>query len=115
MASTSVDPSEHGEHGDPSRRPIETFAEQLRALRERARSPSYRDMARRTHFSASTLAEAVSGRRLPSVAVVRALATVYGADPDEWATKLARAAESARRSGCLRNPFRNCRTAHGRT
>jgi transcriptional regulator with XRE-family HTH domain len=98
MASTSVDPSEHGERADPARRPAAAFAEQLRALREQAGSPSYRDLARRTHFSASTLAEAVSGRRLPSVAVVRALATAYGANPDEWATKLARAAENARRS-----------------
>jgi transcriptional regulator with XRE-family HTH domain len=74
------------------RAPVEEFAAQLRRLRESAGEPSFRQMARAAHFSSSTLAEAVQGRRLPSQAVVEAFATVCGADPREWAVKLQAAA-----------------------
>jgi transcriptional regulator with XRE-family HTH domain len=77
------------------RAPVEEFAAQLRRLRESAGEPSFRQMARAAHFSSSTLAEAVQGRRLPSQAVVEAFATVCGADPREWAVKLQAAAAAA--------------------
>jgi len=58
-------------------------------MRERAGSPSFRELARRAHFSVSTLAEATAGRRLPSEQVVRAFAAACGEDPDRWAARLA--------------------------
>jgi len=65
------------------------FATELRLMRERAGSPSFRELARRAHFSVSTLAEATAGRRLPSEQVVRAFAAACGEDPDSWAARLA--------------------------
>jgi len=41
-------------------------------------------MARKVHFSASTLAEAVQGRRLPSQPVVEAFVRACDGDPDPW-------------------------------
>jgi transcriptional regulator with XRE-family HTH domain len=73
--------------------PAETFAAELRALRERAGKP-FRKIAHEAHFSASTLATATSGRRLPSEQVVRAFAAACGEDPDVWAAKLQHAAEA---------------------
>lgn len=60
------------------------FACDLRDLRRRAGSPSYRQLAARTHFSASTLAAAAAGQRLPSAAVLAAFVNACGGDPEEW-------------------------------
>ncbi len=60
------------------------FAARLRDLRERAGSPSFRQMARITHYSSSTLAEATAGKRLPTEPVVKAFVTACGEDPAEW-------------------------------
>jgi len=68
------------------------FAEQLRELRRQAGSPSFRALAKITHYSSSALAEATSGKRLPSEAVVRAFVAACGAHPDEWITLLHQAA-----------------------
>lgn len=57
------------------------FAIELRNLRVAAGSPSFRAMAAKAHFAASTLAEATRGVRLPSRAVVEAFAVACGADP----------------------------------
>lgn len=72
------------------------FAAQLRQLRERAGSPSFRQMARITHYSSSTLAEATAGKRLPTEPVVKAFVTACGEDPADWIASL-RNAESALR------------------
>lgn len=72
---------------------IEAFAAELRALRERPGSPSFRELARLTHFSASTLAEATAGRRLPTEPVVRAFAQGCGSDPEVWVERLRRAGQ----------------------
>jgi hypothetical protein len=87
-------------NGDPRRGqarpdPVAEFAAGLRELRAAAGSPSFRHLAKITHYSSSALAEATSGKRLPSQAIVRAFATGCGADPDEWADQLHRAAMSA--------------------
>jgi transcriptional regulator with XRE-family HTH domain len=63
----------------------------LRTLRERAGSPSYRQIARKAHFAVSTISDATSGRRLPTEQVVRAFAEACGEDPDVWADKLRQA------------------------
>ncbi|AGL16137.1 helix-turn-helix domain-containing protein [Actinoplanes sp. N902-109] len=45
---------------------VERFAAQLRELRERAGRPGYRELARRAHYSVTTLSVAAAGRKLPS-------------------------------------------------
>lgn len=69
---------------DPKAGPVHRLAWQLRQLREQAGSPSYRVLARRAHYSASTLAEAAKGERLPSLEVTLAYAEACGGDAGEW-------------------------------
>ncbi|WP_307806406.1 helix-turn-helix domain-containing protein [Streptomyces sp. FH025] len=64
--------------------PLAHFALDLRELRRRAGSPPYRRLAARTNYSASTLAEAAAGRRLPSDGVLAAFVAACGGDPVEW-------------------------------
>ena len=68
-------------------RPLETgsdpfldFARDLRKLRDAAGRPPYRTLAGRAHCSTTTLSQAAAGKRLPSLAYVRAC----GGDPIEW-------------------------------
>jgi hypothetical protein len=88
--------------GDPwSGRPGRAdFAARLSELRVQAGSPSFRNLAKVTNYSSSSLADATSGRRLPSEAVVRALVEACGADPAPWLAELRRiaVAEKAARS-----------------
>ncbi|SEG15978.1 WD40 repeat [Nonomuraea solani] len=60
------------------------FAADLRRLREKAGGLSYRELAKRAHYSAGTLSEAAGGRKLPSLAVTLAYVRACGADPAEW-------------------------------
>lgn len=60
------------------------FAADLRRLRESAGTPSYRELARRAHYSSTTLSDAAGGRQLPSLAVAVAYAQACGGDPVEW-------------------------------
>ncbi len=60
------------------------LARRLRELRDRAGTPSYRVMAARVHYSASTLAAAASGRRMPTDEVLAAYVTACGEDPAAW-------------------------------
>ncbi|MET8982675.1 hypothetical protein ABZX85_44570 [Streptomyces sp. NPDC004539] len=69
---------------DPQAGPVQRLAHDLRELRRAKGSPSYRAMAQRAGFSASTLSQAAAGERLPSLAVVRAYALACGGDPGEW-------------------------------
>ncbi|MEU5873445.1 tetratricopeptide repeat protein [Glycomyces sp. NPDC047369] len=69
---------------DPGRGPLEQFAQRLRELRAAAPGSTYRAMAARAHYSASTLARAASGREMPSLEVVQAYASACGADPEAW-------------------------------
>ncbi|MFF0465215.1 helix-turn-helix domain-containing protein [Streptomyces mexicanus] len=66
---------------------LAALAADLRRLREQSGSPPYRRMAAQANYSASSLSEAASGRRLPSKAVVMAYARACGADPQEWAAR----------------------------
>ena len=54
---------------DPGDGVVERFAAELRTVRNSAGRPGYRELARRAHFSATTLSEAAGGRKLPSLAV----------------------------------------------
>ncbi|MFD4531689.1 cytochrome D1 domain-containing protein [Kitasatospora sp. NPDC058397] len=69
---------------DPQAGPVERLAWELRQLRDRSGAPSYRVLAKESHYSASTLAEAAKGERLPSLAVVLAYARVCGGEQAEW-------------------------------
>ncbi|SFR28667.1 WD domain-containing protein, G-beta repeat-containing protein [Lentzea waywayandensis] len=81
-------PLEEGESG------VLRFAADLRRLRERAGSPTYRELSRRAHYSAAALSEAAGGRKLPSLAVTKAYAKACDADPEEWARRWRAVAES---------------------
>jgi transcriptional regulator with XRE-family HTH domain len=62
----------------------EEFAARLRELRVLAGSPPFRRLAKLTNYSPSTLADATSGRRLPTEPVLKALVSACGADPVPW-------------------------------
>lgn len=81
-------PLDEGESG------LLRFAADLRRLRERAGSPTYRELSRLAHYSAAALSEAAGGRKLPSLAVTKAYAKACDADPEEWARRWRAVAES---------------------
>ncbi|MEU3648157.1 hypothetical protein AB0E59_32595 [Lentzea sp. NPDC034063] len=60
------------------------FAADLRLLRTKAATPSYRDMGSVVHYSATTLSEAARGRKLPSLAVTLAFVRACDGDEAEW-------------------------------
>jgi WD40 repeat protein/transcriptional regulator with XRE-family HTH domain len=72
---------------DPAGGAVERFAVALRKLREQAGGMTYRQLAERTGFSVSTLADAAGGRRLPTLDVALAYAVACGGDKQEWAAK----------------------------
>ncbi|MEE6257103.1 nSTAND1 domain-containing NTPase [Plantactinospora sonchi] len=79
-------PRPEGELG-PGSPAVMEFAAGLRLLREKAGHPGYRELARRAHFSATTLSEAAGGRRLPTLAVTLAYVNACGGDPAEWTAR----------------------------
>ncbi|WP_194238407.1 nSTAND1 domain-containing NTPase [Streptomyces spongiae] len=64
--------------------PLLDFAARLRKLREEAGSPTYRELARRAHYSIATLSGAAAGRQLPTLAVTLAYVRACGGDEREW-------------------------------
>ncbi|MEO3751925.1 helix-turn-helix domain-containing protein [Streptomyces sp. B6B3] len=77
---------------DPDAGPIQRFAAELRATRQVA-GLTYRAMARRTRFTASTLSRAAGGDQLPSLAVTLAYVRTCGGDQEEWERRWRRAAD----------------------
>ncbi|HET9172011.1 MAG TPA: helix-turn-helix transcriptional regulator [Actinospica sp.] len=69
---------------DPTAGPLQEFAHDLRALREKAGSPTYRSLAHKAGFGATTLGEAAGGVRFPSLDVTLAYAGACGGDLDAW-------------------------------
>ncbi|WP_143663717.1 helix-turn-helix transcriptional regulator, partial [Streptomyces sp. NRRL B-24085] len=69
---------------DPAAGPVPRFAYALRKLRQEAGGPTYRELARRAHFSVTALSQAAAGEHLPSLQVTLAYAAACGGDPDEW-------------------------------
>lgn len=69
---------------DPTAGPLQAFAYDLRKLRAEAGSPTYRVLARTAGYSATTLSEAASGTRLPTLDVLLAYVGACGGDLDEW-------------------------------
>ncbi|MQT05149.1 nSTAND1 domain-containing NTPase, partial [Streptomyces jumonjinensis] len=76
---------------DPADGPVESFAYELRALRQSVGSPTYRAMAEGSPYSAPTLSGAASGERLPSLPVALAYVAACGGDPEEWERRWQRA------------------------
>ncbi|MFG1846394.1 nSTAND1 domain-containing NTPase [Micromonospora carbonacea] len=69
---------------DPGEGPVQRFALALRELRQSAGNPTYRALAKRAHYSATALAQAAAGDRLPTLAVAVAYARACDGDPEEW-------------------------------
>lgn len=72
---------------DPRSDPVQRFASELRQLRRDAGLPTYRELAKRAHYSATVLADAASGRRLPTLAAVLAYVRACGGEPAGWAQR----------------------------
>jgi hypothetical protein len=60
------------------------FAAGLRKLREKAGSPTYRELGARAHYSAAALSVAANGKKLPSFAVTMAYVRACGGAIAEW-------------------------------
>ncbi len=69
---------------DPAAGPLASFAYDLRKLRLEAGQPTYRVLAKAAGYSASTLSEAASGQRRPSLDVVLAYVGACGGDVTAW-------------------------------
>ncbi|MDX2937245.1 DNA-binding protein [Streptomyces ipomoeae] len=80
---------------DPNEGPVQSFAYALRKLRREAGGPTYREMARRAHYSVTALSQAAAGEQLPSLAVTLAYVRVCGGDPGEWERRWRSASEAA--------------------
>ncbi|SMD22306.1 WD40 repeat [Lentzea albidocapillata] len=64
--------------------PLLRFAADLRQLRTNAGKPSYRELSRRAHFSASTLSDAAGGRKLPGLDATLAYVRACHGDEPAW-------------------------------
>lgn len=64
--------------------PLLRFAGDLRRLRAEAGGPPYRELARKAHFSVTTLSEAAAGRKLPGLDVTLAYVRACGGDESAW-------------------------------
>ncbi|MEU0880596.1 XRE family transcriptional regulator [Lentzea sp. NPDC005914] len=64
--------------------PLLLFAAELRQLRTNAGRPSYRELSRRAHFSASTLSDAAGGRKLPGLDVTLAYVRACHGNETTW-------------------------------
>jgi transcriptional regulator with XRE-family HTH domain len=76
------DQARHSAKVDRYENAVRAFGEQMRHVRLDVGSPSFRQLARRTNYAVSTLADATTGRRLPSRDVTEAFATACGVDPE---------------------------------
>ncbi|MEV4218534.1 hypothetical protein [Nonomuraea sp. NPDC049725] len=81
---------------DPADGPIARFAHELRELRHKAGTPTYRMMAARAHYSVTTLAQAAAGERLPSLDVALAYVRACDGDAEHWRRRWEEAGEEAR-------------------
>ncbi|MFF5408330.1 hypothetical protein ACFY8K_35975 [Streptomyces misionensis] len=75
------------------------FAADLRKLRDKAGAPPYRKLARAAHYSSTALADAASGRKLPSLPVTLAYVRACGGDTAEWEQRWHRLSAELARTG----------------
>ncbi|MFJ9614380.1 nSTAND1 domain-containing NTPase [Streptomyces noursei] len=64
--------------------PLTGFAADLRKLREAAGRPPYRELAKRAHYSSTTLSDAAGGRTFPSLSVTLAYVAACQGDRRAW-------------------------------
>ncbi|WP_405834200.1 hypothetical protein [Streptomyces sp. NBC_00105] len=64
--------------------PLTRFAADLRKLREAAGRPPYRALAKKAHYSSTTLSDAAGGNTFPSLAVTLAFAEACQGDRRAW-------------------------------
>lgn len=69
---------------DPTAGPLQEFAHDLRMLREKAGNPTYRSLAQKAGFGATTLGEAAGGVRFPSLDVTLAYVGACSGDAAAW-------------------------------
>jgi hypothetical protein len=69
---------------EPAAGPLQSFAYDLRKLRLDAGNPTYRTLAKTAGYSASTLSEAATGLRKPSLDVLLAYVGACGGDLEAW-------------------------------
>jgi hypothetical protein len=81
---------------DPAAGPIQAFASDLRQLRQRAGSPKYLQMQRRTGRSRTALAEAAGGDHLPTWETVEAYVRACGGDLAQWHARWVQARDAVR-------------------
>ncbi|MGW5053990.1 nSTAND1 domain-containing NTPase [Actinokineospora sp. NPDC004072] len=87
------------------------FAGDLRRLRGKAGTPTYRELGKRANYSAAALSEAAAGRRLPSLAVTLAYVGACDGDVGQWRARWQEiAAESAAEPRRRRAPYVGLRT-----
>jgi WD40 repeat protein len=72
---------------EPGMGPVQRFAVALRELRGLAGSPTYRVLAKRAHYSVTTLAQAAAGEKLPTLVVALAYARACDGDEGEWTAR----------------------------
>ncbi|MGH8931953.1 MAG: hypothetical protein ACRDZO_15360 [Egibacteraceae bacterium] len=84
---------------NPEDGPVQRFAVQLRELRQATGRPSYRQLAKRAHYSVTALSEAAGGERLPTLAVTLAYVEACGGDQDEWRARWQAVAEELEANG----------------
>jgi transcriptional regulator with XRE-family HTH domain len=77
---------------------VMAFKRALRELKERAGNPSFRDLADRVDYSRTVLAQAISGRGMPTWSVTAAFVRGCGGDEAEWHRRWLVASESASRA-----------------
>ncbi|MFG2874590.1 hypothetical protein ACGFYU_06200 [Streptomyces sp. NPDC048337] len=69
---------------DPDTGPLTRFAADLRKLREAAGRPPYRALAKKAHYSSTTLSDAAGGHAFPSLAVTLAYVEACQGDRRAW-------------------------------
>ncbi|MFJ4713488.1 helix-turn-helix domain-containing protein [Streptomyces sp. NPDC088785] len=80
---------------DPAEGPVQRFADELRKLRRETGGLTYREMARRAHYSVTSLSQAAAGEQMPSLAVSLAYVAACGGDVAEWEGRWREATEEA--------------------
>lgn len=71
---------------DPSEGPVESFAHDLRLLRDKS-GLTYRQLAARAGYGRTTLSDAANGRDLPTLDVLQAYVGACGGDQRKWSTR----------------------------
>src|SRR5438552_2876324 len=93
---------------DPGDDVLTQFAAGLRGLRERAGSPTYRELGQRAHYSASTLSDAAGGKKFPTLPVALGYVRACGGDVDSWQEKWHQAAAALAADPAAPEPDERC-------